>query len=407
MLIEPYGFFSKKDLETSFRDLRKRRGCKGCSLSKGCLSPMMKPTGKGKKKILLIAEAPGKKEDHLGKQLVGKAGKTVRRALSACGIDLDRDCIKTNAVRCRPPKNRTPTDVEIDFCRTHIIELIKDFKPRVIILAGDSAIKSVIGQVWKEDLGGVNRWRGWTIPDRTFKCWICPTYHPSYVNRSWEKDKMVWKLFATDVRRAVEMLDVPFPKYANEEDQVNILLKDSDVISYLKDLLKREPPLISIDYETTGKKPHRKGHKVVSTSISENDESATAFLITPSVIPYLVKVLKNKNIGKIAGNIPFEEMWSEVCFKTRVRKWIFDVVASSHIKDNREKTCNVKFQGYVRYGICGYDDEVRHLLKSKNQKDGNAFNRIFEIPIKTLLRYNGVDTILEYRMAKDDMEVFL
>ena len=39
----------------------------------------MSPTGKGRKKILIVAEAPGKQEDRDNIQLVGKVGKYLRK----------------------------------------------------------------------------------------------------------------------------------------------------------------------------------------------------------------------------------------------------------------------------------------------------------------------------------------
>jgi DNA polymerase len=180
-----YGFFEKDDIsDQSDIEYNQRFGCGRCKLFKGCLSPRMEPTGKGKKGILIIAEAPGKNEDFRGKQLVGKVGQRFRGKLKKLGIDLDRDCIKTNAVRCRPPKNRNPSVQEVTLCRSHILELMKEFQPRLTILLGTQAVMSVIGYRWKKKLYGITRWRGYTIPDQYYKTWICPTFHPSYFLRS-------------------------------------------------------------------------------------------------------------------------------------------------------------------------------------------------------------------------------
>ena len=67
------------------------------------------------------------------------------------------------------------------------LKIIEKYKPKVIILLGGSSLLSMIGYRWKKDLGGITKWRGWTIPDRDFKAWICPTFHPSYVDRKQEK----------------------------------------------------------------------------------------------------------------------------------------------------------------------------------------------------------------------------
>ena len=74
--------------------------CDICGLYKTCQSPKMRYTGKGKMKILILTEAPGKSEDEdwqdLGyeepTQLIGKAGRLLRKKMGDLGIDIDEDC---------------------------------------------------------------------------------------------------------------------------------------------------------------------------------------------------------------------------------------------------------------------------------------------------------------------------
>ena len=56
-------------------------------------------------KIALIAEAPGEDESRFGRPLVGKSGMEEMRALEAIGLRRG-DFHWTNALQCRPPKNR-------------------------------------------------------------------------------------------------------------------------------------------------------------------------------------------------------------------------------------------------------------------------------------------------------------
>lgn len=74
--------------------------CEKCGLYKHCISPKMPYTGGGRKKILIIAEAPGKIEDEKNIQLIGRCGQELRTVLSDLGLDLDADFWKTNAVTC-------------------------------------------------------------------------------------------------------------------------------------------------------------------------------------------------------------------------------------------------------------------------------------------------------------------
>ena len=82
------GFFSTSKIQS-----RQKTGflprCGSCGLYKHCKSPKMPPTGKGRKKILVVAEAPGQNEDRDNIQLHkrGKSGKYTRRVLKSFNVD--------------------------------------------------------------------------------------------------------------------------------------------------------------------------------------------------------------------------------------------------------------------------------------------------------------------------------
>jgi uracil-DNA glycosylase family 4 len=178
-------FFSKEDVTSKSRPDGRVYSCASCGLYKNAKSPKMPLYGKGKRQILIIGEAPGEQEDRKGMPWQGKTGRRLERTLDALGIDLFKDCACINAVNCRPPENRTPGGYEIDCCRTVMLnKAIAEFKPKVVVLLGAAALQSFIGPRWKGDLGGVNKWRGFTIPDHDYNCWTLTTFHPSYVERS-------------------------------------------------------------------------------------------------------------------------------------------------------------------------------------------------------------------------------
>ncbi len=157
----------------------------------------MPVSGNGDRKILIVAEAPGKEEDQQNTQLIGQSGQWLRVELADLGVDLDRDCWKTNAIICRPEGNRTPTDAEISHCRPNLLNAIEELKPQTIILLGDAAVRSLIGFLWKENPGPIGRWVGWRISDQKLNAWVCPTWHPAYLmreNRQYAKSdpRLIW-----------------------------------------------------------------------------------------------------------------------------------------------------------------------------------------------------------------------
>lgn len=377
--------------------------CGKCRLNKGCVSPNMEPTGEGKKGILFVAEAPGKQEDKRGEQLIGRAGKTLKRILKKIGIDLDIDCRKINAINCRPPKNRNPTAIEIQCCRPNVWKEIIQFKPKVIILLGKFSVESVIGNFWKKDLGGITKWRGWTVPDQKLNAWICPTYHPSYLN--YEKNPALEKIFTSDIENAIKMLNYPFPNFKDESKKIKIIKDTDKIIKELQTILKNKPSLMAYDYETTGLKPHAKGHEIVCCSISTSRDSATAFPMRSNKVKATFRnILANPAIKKIAANMKFEESWSRVKLKQKCKGWIWDTMIASHVLDNRRLITSLKFQAYIRYGMADYDSHISPFLESDDEKDGaNSFNEIHKADLDDVLLYCGMDSMFERRLAQDQM----
>jgi hypothetical protein len=118
----------------------------------------------------------------------------------------------------------------------------------------------------------------------------------------------------------------------------------------------------------------------------------------------LKQVNQHKKIKKIASQMVFEQTWCRQILKHTIRPWGWDTMLGSHILDNRSKICSIKFQAYVRYGVLDYSSHLEKFLKSDKKKGGNAFNTIDEAPLDELLLYCGIDSLLEYWCAMDQME---
>ncbi len=393
------GFFSRKEVESLSQPTGKRVSCVSCGLYSKCKSPRMEPYGNFRKGILIIGEAPGDHEDRVGKPWQGKAGKLLEHTLQDLGISLFDDCLSTNACSCRPTdeegRNRIPSLKEIESCRKSKLQLIEEKKPKLIIALGNSALFSLIGHRWKKDYDTINKWRGFRIPDQDYHAWLCPTFHPSYIER--EQQQEIETIWLHDLKRAIELLDTPFLEHKEPE---------IEIITDLKPLLSITNQFSAFDYETTGRKPHAPGHRIVSASVTKTEDHVYAFLM-PSTkvdrIPFLTYLL-NPTVYKIAQNMKFEDHWSNVRLQTEVVGWNWDTMLVSHILDNRTGVTGLKFQVYVNFGIIDYDSEIAPYLRSVEDKSDNSLNRIMEL-ISTgegqekLLHYNGLDSIYEHRLA--------
>jgi DNA polymerase len=89
--------------------------------------------------VVLIGEAPGKKEDETGVPFVGAAGKLLDEMLASIGMARSSVYI-TNIVKYRPPNNRDPLPHEKDACRAWLHAELAAINPRLIVFLGRHAM---------------------------------------------------------------------------------------------------------------------------------------------------------------------------------------------------------------------------------------------------------------------------
>lgn len=136
-------------------------------------------------KLLLIGEAPGPQENIKGKPFVGPAGQLLDKILLAADFDPEKDIYITNSVFRMPPGEdgksfRKPTDLEVEYYRPFVFEIIRLIDPKVILLTGNVACQSVLRKT------GITSLRGqWTQLDGR---WLMPIFHPSYLLRNQSRE---------------------------------------------------------------------------------------------------------------------------------------------------------------------------------------------------------------------------
>ena len=357
---------------------------------------MMEPWGEFKKKVLIVGEFPTKLDDNRGAVLNDKFGKLLQNTLEKYGLDLERDCLVTSALKCHPGKLSKKLSYEVNCCRRFLMQVIDERMPKVIIALGEYAVTSLISHRWKKDFGTINKWRGWAIPDQDFKAWICPTFAPSMI---YDKDEEYFTVWEQDLHQAIEHISKSFPVWKEPE---------IDYITDLKVLRKIEPyqNMVAIDYESTGIKPDAPGHRLVCASVADTPDHAFVFMFPPTKkerLPYL-ELLTNPAILKLAQNMKYEHIWSLVKLRKEIVGWAWDSMLASHIMDNREGVTGLKFQTYVQFGLVDYSSEIDPYLKSVEANNANALNRIFDL-IETkegaqkLMKYCAMDTITQYRLS--------
>ena len=96
-------------------------------------------------RVLVVGEAPGADEDAQGRGFVGRAGRTLHALLEGHGLRRGYDYGCANVVRCRPPENRKPTEVEIGHCLPNLAETIVKAQPRAVLTVGETATRAITG----------------------------------------------------------------------------------------------------------------------------------------------------------------------------------------------------------------------------------------------------------------------
>ena len=188
--------------QTKFKILENEcTACVKCSLS-STRQNVVFGRGNPNAELFVIGEGPGQQEDEQGLAFVGRAGKMLDSAFSSVGIDTNKDCYISNIVKCRPPNNRKPLANEVSECIPWLTQQIKLIKPKVIVLAGSTAVQSYL-DIYEP----ISKLRGTWIIKENIK--FMPIFHPSYLlrNPSKEKGKPKW-LTLEDLKKVKKEIDL-------------------------------------------------------------------------------------------------------------------------------------------------------------------------------------------------------
>lgn len=377
--------------------------CGACGLYKTCKAPKLEPVGRGRRKILVVAEFPGEEEDLHKRQLVGSSSRRLTEVMQSVGIDIKRDCIFTSALICHPPGNKIKNERAVEFCRPNLVNTIEEHDPEIIIPIGGIAIKSLLGWLWKDDVGGIQRWAGFQIPNRKLNAWICPMFHPAWLVR--EKNPVLDKLLKVHMEAAASLECRPWDKkLTNLEDEVEVLYDVSEAANRIS---KYREGIVAFDYETNMLKPDSDKSEIVSCSICWNGKETIAYPWHGETIRATREMLMNRNLKFVGSNIKFEDRWTRKHLKVEIgNSWYHDTMLGAHAIYNASKyrsVTSIKFQAFVHLGAENYSSHIEPYLKTK--KGGNEPNRIRELDLKSLLVYNGLDSLLEYRVAKHQLKI--
>ena len=122
--------------------------------------------------VMFIGEGPGEQEDRTGRPL---AGQLLDDMLAM--IDLKREKVFIgNMVKCRPPQNRDPLNIEQEACIGYLRNQVALLKPKIIVCLGRIAAMKLI----KEDFKITREHGQWL---EKAGVWMMAMYHPTALLR--------------------------------------------------------------------------------------------------------------------------------------------------------------------------------------------------------------------------------
>jgi DNA polymerase-1 len=270
---------------------------------------------------------------------------------------------------------------------------------------GREALKVLIGHraSGRANFTPFSKWVGWEIPDQDLGVYINPLDSPLHVLKSYDHP-VIERKFLQGLEKAVKIKPFYKTDYASE---TTVILEEDKAIECLEDLRTRD--YLAFDYETTGLKPQREGHRLLCVSFSDGFHSwAFPIFDTVKFHKALMKVLRNKRVGKIAHNATYEQYWTKQMLNYEVNNLCFDTALAAHVLDNRKGIVGLKFQTYVNYGVIGYDSSVDKYMSAvpegEDKKSSNRFNLLSDMDMAELCSYCALDSLFTYKLF--EMQTF-
>ena len=94
-------------------------------------------------RLMLVAQAPGEKEDMEGRMFIGPSGKVLDKLLQEAGIDRER-LYMTNLIKCMLPRYRRPKQDEISACSPYLERETELVNPEILVPLGFYATRYIL-----------------------------------------------------------------------------------------------------------------------------------------------------------------------------------------------------------------------------------------------------------------------
>jgi len=334
---------------------------------------------------MIIGEAPGAREDEEHRAFVGPAGQLLNDLLSEVGLSRE-DAYISNAVKCRPPSNETPTRVHIKACAQYLIRELEEVEPEYVLALGNSALQALTGR------SGITKYRGRLHSLGGTQ--VLPTFHPAAALRS----PRYLPSIKADFRALARYMDNSHMGSNGLSTRVRIIRNAGQLRWLINRLATAE--VIAFDLETTGLNEFAEGAKIVTLGVAWEPgcaavvplhHSAGTFAEPAKILHQLKPVMERTDCRYVGHNAKFDTRWlGRFGIYTPTS---FDTMLASHLLDENGQH-GLKPLSQLHLGALDYDigDDVK-----------DAYNT----NLKRLCIYNGKDcdyTLRLYLRLREELK---
>jgi len=380
----------KRPLHKSQRSFKSTEPCTKCGLYTqaecGKMPGMGSDADYDGPLIMFVGEAPGATEDGFNMPFIGKAGQKLRRTLEILDIP-DEWCRFTNAVRCRPPKNRNPTKTELKYCKLFLEDEIDHIQPDVLVPLGNVPLSSLL------NLKGITKHNGELHFYKDIP--VVPAFHPSYILRGVDEDTLDKWLDALDYAADIaenglndktEEWEIILPKTVEEvKDALVKLVRLNHELG--RDWITNDVETCNLYHEDPNNTITVISFAVHTTCVSYplfHKESWWTKDELDDVIDMTEDILLNwKQNGH---NNRFDQKMIKAVLDIDYIPWS-DTLHVSRLVDAHSKKHGLGYLTSKHLDIKGLKDPIDNYKKKHKIKDYG------DIPLKILLPYAGKDTI--------------
>lgn len=305
--------------------LERGRACDRCKLgmnkklSSPCIGAEGEPGG-----LLVIADAPTKTEDTIGRPFHGDAGKLVRDTIAkhwSGPVAFD------TAIKCFPGSTKL-TESLIRKCRGYLTGVIEEVKPTRIITFGPAANIALFGRSVPPltARGGYSFLRGDDIGGKPIPVFFA--LPPAHALRN----RFVRSWFDKDL---IQALTCKTPRLAPWDAMAHLVETEEDALRAEADLMMND--WVSFDVETMGLMWTAEFRMISMAVCGSGDEDPWVWpetsLYDPKIRAPLDRLLRTKKLKKVGQNVKYDQLAYRAAFGLQIKPVTGDTRLSRKLLD--------------------------------------------------------------------------